>query len=173
MFLTTAVKLHWRERNCWCTCDKDYSLAWELCLLGWHDSQCAHISLSSSRHAWATAQGKGDRSSPSATLNELEDSDTPFGTQLQKASTMEDLLSQNMLPNFMSSSQARWANTSDRITSLTFSVVFLFCTPFHTSVTEVPVCFFTMVSQCHHRDITESLYTYGSHSFCWYLNLST
>lgn len=94
MFLTTAVKLHWRARNYWCTCDKHYSLALELCLLGWYDSQYAQISLSSLGQAWATAQRKCDRSSPSASSNELQDSDTLFGTRLQKASTMKDLLSQ-------------------------------------------------------------------------------
>lgn len=83
---------------------------------------------------------------PHLSLNELKDSDTLFGIQLQKASTMKDLLSQEMLHNFMPSSQARWGNTSDRITSLTLSEVFLFCTPIHTSVTKVPMCFFTMVS---------------------------
>lgn len=99
--------------------------------------------------------GKGDRSSPSVTFDKLKDSDTMFGTQLQKASTVKDLLSQEMMPhNFMSSSQARWGNTFDRITSLTFSEVFLFCTPIHT--TEVPLCFFTMVSQFYHHDITLS-----------------
>lgn len=77
-------------------------------------------------------------------------------TRLQKASAMKDLLRQKMLLNFMSSSQARWAKTSERMTSLTFSEVFLFCTPIHTSVTEVPVYFFTMVSQCYHHDITLS-----------------
>lgn len=70
--------------------------------------------------------------------------------------TIKDQLNQKMLHDFMSSSQARWANTSDRITSLTFSGVFLFCIPIHTSVAEVPVWFFTMVSQCYHHDITLS-----------------
>lgn len=157
MFLTTGVKLNWKERNYyWCACHKDYSLALELCLLGWHDSQCAYISLFSPGQAWARTHGKGDRSSPSTTLNKLKDSDTLFGTRLQKASTLKDLLSQKMLHNFMSSSQARQADTSDRITSLTFSGAFLFCTPIHTSVTEAPVCFFTMVSQCYHHAITLS-----------------